>query len=211
MLSYLEAFDLEPSKQLTVENLHRMIDAQNMAFADRNKFIGDADFADVPVEGLLDPKYIRHRRDNFTKPFSAIDTPIPPGNPTPNPNYAVTFEDLEVGTTHWSIVDEKGNGIAFTSTIEGIMGSNLVVPGRGFLLNNELTDFESYESDENGLPYANAPEGGKKLRRTAVGSDANTYGGKRPRSSMTPTIIFNNTNDEMYLLTGSPGGSSIPG
>jgi len=212
MFGYLEAFDLESSGQLTVESLHRMIDAQNIGFSDRNKFMGDADFVDVPIQELLDKNYIRQRRDSLTKPFSAIGTPIPPGNPAPGKGkYAVTSEDFEVGTTHWVIVDKQGNGVSFTSTIEENMGSALVVPGRGFLLNNELTDFETFESDGDGTPYANAPEGGKKLRRTALGNDANTYGGKRPRSSMTPTIIFNNTNQEMYLLTGSPGGSSIPG
>ena len=212
-LNYLEAFDLPEFGPLSLDSIHPIVDAQNIAFADRNKFIGDADFVDVPIEGLLDKNYMRRRRTSLASPYAAITTPISPGHPAgaPEEGFAVTYEDNERGTTHWSIVDSHGNCASFTSTIEMIMGSAVVVSGRGFLLNNELTDFEAYESDQNGVPYANAPAGGKKLRRTALGADALTYGGKRPRSSMTPTMAFNSTNGALYMATGSPGGSSIIG
>jgi len=226
---------------LTIESLHRLIDAQNVAFADRNKYLADADFVDVPLKGLLDKEYMRHRRSKFSHPFDAVETPIPPGVPeNVRTNFSISKEDLEHGTTHWSVVDKLGNAVSFTcnfslsvpphslwqmlnltfffifpfpclATIEQNLGSAFVVPNRGFLLNNELTDFESFESDEEGNFFANAAEGGKKPRRTALGADSETLGGKRPRSSMTPTIIFNSTNEALYLLTGSPGGSSITG
>ena len=209
MLNFLEGFDLQSAGPLTVESLHRIIDSQNIAFSDRNKYVGDADFVDVPIAGLLDKGYMRDRRNSLSSPTRAIPTPIAPGNF--GNHFAVTSKDIEVGTTHWSVVDPQGNAAAFTSTIEQNMGSAVVVPGRGFLLNNELTDFEPFESDASGLLYANAAVGGKKLRRTALGEDALTYGGKRPRSSMTPTLAFNSTNGALYLITGSPGGSSITG
>jgi len=215
MLNFLEAFDTYKEGILSIESLHRMIDAQNIAFADRNKYLGDADFVDVPIEGLLDKNYMRKRRNELAEPFAAIQTPIQAGYPpgSENSDFPQTHDDHEVGTTHWSVVDRFGNAVAFTSTIEANMGAAVVVPGRGFLLNNELTDFEAYGFDDQGNKYANAPEGGKKLRRTALGTDSQTYGGKRPRSSMAPTLIFNTTNGEMtpYFITGSPGGSSIPG
>jgi len=210
--NYLEAFDQVKSGPMSTESFHRFVDAQNLAFADRNKYVGDGDFVDVPLEGLMDKGYMRSRRNSLTGSFAAIPTPIAPGEPEGvTQDFGITFDDHEVGTTHWSIVDRFGNAISFTSTIEQIMGSAVVVPGRGFLLNNELTDFEEFESDSTGAKYANAPEGGKKLRRTALGADANTYGGKRPRSSMGPLLVFNNTDDSLYLSTGSPGGSSIIG
>jgi len=211
IVNYLEAFDLPTTGPLNADSVHPIIDSQNMAFADRNKYIGDADFVDVPVQGLIDKEYMRNRRNSMANPVRAIPTPIPPGKPEGAPKYATVLVDHEKGTTHWSIVDESGNAVSFTSTIEQVMGSGVVVPNRGFLLNNELTDFEDYESDASGLPYANAPAGGKMRRRTALGNDSTTSGGKRPRSSMTPTIVFNTTGEALYLLTGSPGGSSIIG
>lgn len=212
MLNFLEGFDLKEAGPFTVESFHRMIDSQNVAFADRNKYVGDADFVSVPVQQLIEKEYMAERREALSSPTTAIPTPVSPGVVPTDEEYAVTYSDHEVGTTHWSVVDQFGNGVAFTSTIEEIMGSALVVTGRGFLLNNEMTDFEAYESDENGLFYANAPEGGKKPRRTAVGSaDSQSLGGKRPRSSMTPTLAFNSTTSELYLAIGAPGGSSIIG
>jgi gamma-glutamyltranspeptidase/glutathione hydrolase len=215
MLSFLEGFELNKEEPISVERLHRMIDAQNVAFADRNKYLGDADFVKVPVKGLLDKSYLRHRRSSLSLPFEAIQTPVPPGSPPGSTrDFARVVVDEERGTTHWSVVDRHGNAASVTSTIEENLGAALVVPGRGFLLNNELTDFESFETDSDGIPYANAPEGGKLPRRTALGQDASSLGGKRPRSSMTPTLIFNSTvggERALYLAVGSPGGSSITG
>eukprot|EP00004_Rigifila_ramosa_P005815 TRINITY_DN16478_c0_g1_i1.p1 TRINITY_DN16478_c0_g1~~TRINITY_DN16478_c0_g1_i1.p1 ORF type:complete len:663 (+),score=167.88 TRINITY_DN16478_c0_g1_i1:216-1991(+) len=218
MLNILEGFDISQYGPLSVDALHRLFDVQNLGFADRNKYAGDADFVDVPVEGLLSKPYAANRRD-LTSPTVGIPTPILPGTPDGAQNYPISKKDFERGTTHFSIGDKYGNTVAMTSTIEMIFGSAVVVPGRGFVLNNELTDFEEYGWDANGDMYANAPEGQKKARRTAIFGDAATSGGKRPRSSMTPTLVFNSTlNSEKnifdyppYLATGSPGGSSIIG
>jgi gamma-glutamyltranspeptidase/glutathione hydrolase len=107
------------------------------------------------------------------------------------------------------VVDRTGTLVSFTTTIESGWGSGVTVPGRGFLLNNELTDFSAAATDPaSGLPYANRPEGGKRPRRTALGPDATTAGGKRPRSSMTPTIVAE-ADGTPLLATGAPGGSTI--
>jgi gamma-glutamyltranspeptidase/glutathione hydrolase len=121
--------------------------------------------------------------------LDAAPTPVvagrPPGTVGPEGEdlYAPAVADDEHGTTHYSIVDSQRNAVSFTSTIEANFGSGVVVRGTGMLLNNELTDFEPLGVDpDTGLPFANGPEGGKKPRRTALGEDAGSLGGKRPRS-----------------------------
>jgi gamma-glutamyltranspeptidase/glutathione hydrolase len=99
--------------------------------------------------------------------------------------------------------------VSVTTTIELLFGSAVLVPGRGFLLNNELTDFSFTFEDEQGNPIANAPTGDRAPRRTALGEDAETEGGKRPRSSMAPTLILHNGTP--FMAVGSPGGSRIIG
>lgn len=211
MLNLLEAYDLPSLQSLSVEALHRLADVQHAAFADRNKYLADPDWVDVPIDGLLNKTYARERREELFYAFGASKVPLPPGNPEGvYENWAIVTEDHECGTTHWNVVDKKGNVVSWTSTIEENLGAALVVPGFGFLLNNELTDFEHFESDENGVMYANAAAGDKRERRTALRGEHKTIGGKRPRSSMAPLLLFNNTG-EFYLSIGSPGGSSIPG
>jgi gamma-glutamyltranspeptidase/glutathione hydrolase len=112
------------------------------------------------------------------------------------------------GTTHLSVVDAAGNMVALTTTIENNLGSGVVVPGRGFLLNNELTDFSFDQKTGSGAGYANRPEGGRRLRSSALGDDAHTKGGKRPRSSMTPTVVLDAAGKPL-LAIGSPGGGRI--
>lgn len=108
------------------------------------------------------------------------------------------------------VVDKDKNVVSWTTTIESNMGSSVVVPGRGFPLNNELTDFDSTSEDADGNPNANAPEGGKMPRRTALYPEERTLlGGKRPRSSMSPTIILK--DGEPHSAIGCPGGSTIIG
>jgi gamma-glutamyltranspeptidase/glutathione hydrolase len=165
-------------REMSAEMLHRFIDAQNAAFADRNVYAGDADFADVPAEGLVDKSYAASRREEISRLVSAAPAPLPAGIPAGvTTRYASAPPTAENGTTHFSVVDRAGTLVAFTTTIEANWGSGVVVPNRGFLLNNELTDFAAEGLDpETGLPYANAPEGGKRPRRTALGEDATTLG-----------------------------------
>ncbi len=193
IFNWMEGFEMPrrrtnfQPREMSAEVLHRFIDAQNAAFADRNLYAADADFADVPTAGLIEKGYTAARREEFSRLVSAASAPIPAGLPAgASTRYASAPPTAENGTTHFSVVDRVGTLVAFTTTIEANWGSGVVVPGRGFLLNNELTDFAAVGIDaESGLPFANAPEGGKRPRRTALGTeDAASVGGKRPRSSM---------------------------
>jgi len=127
---------------------------------------------------------------------------VPPGNPpgAPAPDFSYTDEGFH--TTSFSIIDNSGNMLVCTSTIQNELGSNYVVPGRGFFLNNELTDFSTAEG-------INQIMGGRKYRRTALPPLNSTLGGKRPRSSMTPTIVFKDGKPCFGL--GSPNGQRIIG
>ena len=205
----------------TGQDLKALADAQNIAFADRNKYMGDADFVDLPMPpgcgragcgadagGLFSKEYARQRWQNFS---NATQRPVPWGVP---PDWdgslgAGMLED-DHGTTHFVVVDKDKNVISWTTTIEANMGSSVVVPGRGFPLNNELTDFDSTAVDSEGNPNANAPAGGKRPRRTALHpEERELLGGKRPRSSMSPTIVLK--DGEPFMAIGCPGGSSIIG
>lgn len=209
-LNLLERTDFDAADLWSADSIHLMADAQNLAFADRDRYLADADFVDVPVEGLLDKDYAKERAEVLGTE-KALSTPvsfgIPPGAEEKHAG-TVTIEE-GISTTHFSIVDRDRNVASITTTIEQHFGSGIVVPGRGFLLNNELTDFDGTAYREDGKLAANAPEGVRKERRTALGSAAETIGGKRPRSSMTPTIIFRD-GEPRYAL-GSPGGSRIIG
>lgn len=182
--------------------LHVMTEAMRLAFADRAVWMGDEDFVPVPKAGLLDPAYVADR-SAMINTSSRMATPAA-GNPLPydaaatgnrNVRFAPEKEDTEKRpshTTHYSVVDKWGNVVSFTTTIEAIWGTGITVPGYGFLLNNELTDFnfDPTKDTATGNPGANdvAP-------------------GKRPRSSMAPAIVFKGR--EPVLAYGSPGGSTI--
>jgi gamma-glutamyltranspeptidase/glutathione hydrolase len=162
--------------------------AQKLAFADRNRWVGDPDFVTVPA-GLLDAGYLGTRRA-LIDPAAAMGK-VSAGTP-PNVGRLVPGADATVeqdGTTHFSIVDRDGNVVSMTSTIEAAFGSKLWAAG--FLLNNELTDFAFRPVDGAGRPLANA-----------VGP------GKRPRSSMAPTIVFDE-HGRPWAALGSPGGPRI--
>ena len=186
ILNLLESSELSDLPE--GEALHRMIEASRLAYADRGAYMGDADFVNVPVEGLLSQDYADMRSEEITleagsdpapgNPFEFQDDPSPPLGP---PGGADTESE---STTHLVTADGAGNAVSFTTTIEQIGGSAIVVPGRGFLLNNELTDFSS---DPVG---PNAPE---PL--------------KRPRSSMSPTIVLE--DGDLRIALGTPGGSTI--
>lgn len=171
--------------------MRAFVDAQRLAYADRDHYVADADFVQVPASDLINPKYLDVRATEVFEP-GAKPTPGDPGialggNPMVGMWGQDPTEDAP-GTTHLSIIDQDGNAVAMTATVEAVFGNSRMV--NGFLLNNELTDF-AREPRKSNLPVANAP--GPK---------------KRPRSSMSPTIIFD-TDGDVKMVTGSPGGNSI--
>jgi gamma-glutamyltranspeptidase/glutathione hydrolase len=168
--------------------LHLIAEAEKLAYADRNRYLADPDFTAVP-DGLLDPLYLERRRA-LIDPLHAMPEP-PPGDPPGLIKRAFGFDaTLEnVGTSHISVVDDEGNAVALTTSIEGVFGSGVFAAG--FLLNNQLTDFSFAPVDEHGDAIANAVEAGK-----------------RPRSSMAPTIVFDDKG-ELFAVLGSPGGARI--
>jgi len=185
-LNILEGLRLGESSR--EETLHRLIESERLAFADRNAYVGDPEYVDVPLDGLLDQDFADVRRREIG--FRAAQGIVPPGNPFafdeagPGRAPRMSVEHEGRSTTHLTVSDRDGMVVSYTFTIEQIGGSGIVVPGHGFLLNNELTDFE-FEP-----PHPNAPAPGK-----------------RPRSSMSPTIVFK--GDRPVLALGSPGGATI--
>lgn len=185
ILGILEPFDIA-SMEDGVEFRHLFAEASRLAFADRGLYLGDSDFVDIP-EGYLDEAYLAERSALIDPDMSM--GPAAPGVP-PGWDEASLASDIErprAGTSHFVIVDAEGNMISATTTIESGFGSRVMT--RGFLLNNELTDF-SFAPEADGVPIANRVEPEK-----------------RPRSSMAPTIVLE--NGAPVLLTGSPGGAAI--
>ncbi|WP_305402931.1 gamma-glutamyltransferase [Photobacterium leiognathi] len=189
ILAMLNHYPLAKLGADNVESWRLIGDASRLAFADRSRYMADSDYVPMPTRGLLDPAYLAQRAA-LLQGKQAL-TKVEPGSPPWNHAQKQTSnEALELpSTTHLSIVDEEGNVVSLTSTIENSFGSRLMV--RGFLLNNELTDF-SFRSQIDGVPVANRIEPGK-----------------RPRSSMTPTIVMK--DNQPVLTIGSPGGSQIIG
>ena len=188
MLGQLERFDLGAMGPESATFWHLFLESQRIAYADRELYVGDSDFVSVPVEGLLDAGYIASRSALIdpSKALTSVEAGMPPGAPIAR---ADGNEPPENGTTHFSVVDSSGNAISYTSTIEGAFGSGLY--WGGFYLNNELTDF-STNPEVDGVPVANRVEGGK-----------------RPRSSMAPTIVFDDEG-KVVLVIGAAGGPTIP-
>lgn len=184
-LAMLERFDLGTAP--TPLALHLIGEAENLAFADRDRYVGDPDFVEVPG-GMLDPAYIA-ARSALIDPLKALGKRQPgdPPETASEPGEDATKE--APGTTHVSVVDADGNAVAMTASIESAFGARLFVDG--FLLNNELADFSFAPVDAEGRPVANRVEGGK-----------------RPRSSMAPTIVFG-PDGTVEMVLGSPGGSRI--
>ena len=196
-----------PDGTLLVDGMHRFIEAERLAFADRAEYVADTDFVALPGQApgeavkagpgtLLDPAYLQRRARRIgpnARPIVAAGHPrTPPRTPlrrTPpqTPPPAPAFEPRS--TTHLSIVDRDGNIVSMTSSIENAFGSRLLV--RGFLLNNQLTDF-SFVPQHDGRPVANRLQPGK-----------------RPRSSMSPLIVFDADSGQPVLVLGSPGGPAI--
>ncbi|MGW8572817.1 gamma-glutamyltransferase [Streptomyces niveus] len=191
-LNILERTDLSRASQQAY--LHRFIEASRIAFADRGRWLGDPAFESVPTKGLLSQRFA-DSRECLIKDDVALKSPLAPGDPS-NPvpcatggTAAPTTYEGE-NTTHLTTADKWGNVVAYTLTIESTGGSGITVPGRGFLLNNELTDFSFTPANP------------------AV-HDPNLPGpGKRPRSSISPTIVLDD-RDKPLLALGSPGGATI--
>jgi gamma-glutamyltranspeptidase/glutathione hydrolase len=186
ILAFLERYNLEVMGPGSFWSTHFVAEAGRLAYADRGLYMADPAFS-PPPKGLLDPEYLRERGRAIT-PYRSIGR-AEPGTPHATRKVAA-HEGMELASTsHLSVVDRYGNAVAFTTTIENAFGSRLFTSG-GFLLNNELTDF-SFVPLENGAPVANRVEPGK-----------------RPRSSMAPTIVYDPAG-RVRLVTGSPGGSAI--
>ena len=198
------------------------IDAQNVAFADRNQYVADPDFVDLDVKTLTSKSYAAQRVEELrgsagsshalhSNKVRALTVPVPPGALSSKRG---TSSAEDHGTSHMTIIDSKGNIVAMTTTVNMIMGSRVTVPGRGYLLNDEMCDFDSIGFDSAGQMTVNAAEGGKRPRRTALGSDNSSLGGKRPRSSMSPTLVVPKDPGHAafaVLGLGAPGGSDIIG
>jgi gamma-glutamyltranspeptidase / glutathione hydrolase len=191
-LNILEGYDLAGESR--TQALFHYLEASRLAFADRNRWVGDPDFVDVPLRGLLSQAFADERRCLIGE--RANVSPVPPGDPfppfgpgCPAGGVAVAAPAERPATTHLSVADRWGNVVSYTLTIEQTGGSGIVVPDRGFLLNNELTDFNAVPLFA-GVPDPNLPAPGK-----------------RPRSSMSPTIVFR--DGRPVLAVGSPGGATI--
>ena len=186
ILGTLEHFDIS---QPIAQNHHLIAEASRLAFADRGLYMADSDFVAMP-EGLLDPAYLKSRA-SLIDPGQAAES-VEAGTPPWQATQARTSDNaIEFpSTSHMSIVDGDGNAVSLTTTIENGFGSRVMA--RGFLLNNELTDF-SFTPEKDGKPVANRLEPGK-----------------RPRSSMSPTIVYG-PDGKLKMVVGSPGGSRIIG
>ncbi|WP_257902432.1 gamma-glutamyltransferase [Saccharothrix obliqua] len=192
-----EALNILETTKLANESptqyLHRFLEASRLSFADRNRWVGDPAFTDVPERELLSQEFADSRAC-LISPTRALTGPVSPGDPRDPKPCATTGEEAVTpyegtDTTHLTVADRWGNVVAYTVTIEQEGGSGIVVPGRGFLLNNELTDF-SFTPVAPGVPDPNLPGPGK-----------------RPRSSMAPTIVLR--HGEPVVALGSPGGATI--
>lgn len=179
--------------------LHRYTEAARLAFADRAQYVADPDFTPAPGgrwTSLLEPAYLRSRAALIgLQSMKTAQPGQPPG--VERLSYASQNDQPEYGTSHLSIVDGEGRALAMTTTIEAVWGSRILsdggtgLPG-GFLLNNQLTDFSSAPADAQGRPIANRVEPGK-----------------RPRSSMSPTLVFDRRDGRLLMSLGSPGGAAI--
>ena len=188
ILGMLEKFDIGALAPNSAAAVHLFAEASRLAYADRDLYIADPDFVTVPADGLLDRSYLQARASliDVDKAAESVAAGVPPGAESLTRRGAGSTEPP--GTTHLSVVDRHGNAVALTSSIEFAFGSGLMV--RGFLLNNQLTDF-SFAPERDGRAVANRVE-----------SD------KRPRSSMAPTMVFDD-GGRLRLVVGSPGGSRI--
>ena len=189
ILGILNNFDLTSENPNDSEVWHLFLEASKLAYTDRGYYIADSDFINVPIEKMLDEKYLKER-SKLIKKTSIISNPQKGKFKNVKATHLGKDSTSErPSTTHLSIIDKYGNALALTSSIEFMFGSGLMTSG--FLLNNQMTDFSFYPKDKEGNLIANRPEGKKK-----------------PRSSMSPTLVFD-SEGELRMILGSPGGSQI--
>ncbi|MEM1025514.1 MAG: gamma-glutamyltransferase family protein [Myxococcota bacterium] len=188
ILSVLEHFETPEGGPRSAEAVHLLAEASRLAFADRNAYYADPAFIGVPITGLLDPSYVAERA-GLVALEQAMES-VQPGRPPGFEGRTGGGQSELPSTSHFSVVDDRGNLVSMTTSVENVFGSRVVV--KGMVLNNQLTDF-SFRPRNDAGPIANAPEAGK-----------------RPRSSMSPIIVFGQ-DDEPLLAVGSPGGSRIIG
>lgn len=182
MLKMLEPYDLKEMGFHSAEAINHIVEVERRAYADRTEYMGDPDFVEVPVAALLDSKYITGRMQDFEAGKVGKSESISPG-----------LQESEE-TTHFSIIDEEGNAVAVTTTINTNYGSRVVVGGAGFILNNEMDDFSAKPGAPNAFEL--------------LGTEANAIApNKRMVSSMMPTIVLD--NNKPYMIVGTPGGSTI--
>ena len=188
ILGLLEGFDMAHIPPSSVQAVHLISEASRLAYADRRRYIGDPDFVTVPVDGMLDSAYLRRRAEQILGTGSMGKAS--PGRPRGAEKAHLSDDEREgfPSTSHLSVIDRDGNAVSMTTTIERAFGSRLMV--RGFLLNNQLTDF-AFIPRRDGRRVANA-----------------VAPGKRPRSSMSPTLVFD-AEGNLFATVGSPGGSRI--
>lgn len=185
MLNILEGYDLQAMGHNSAAYVHHLTESMKLAYADRSLYLADPDFVDVPVTQLIDKAYAEQQRQRIDSNVATPSVDIAPGQ-------LLGSESTE--TTHYSVADRFGNVVSNTYTLNFSFGSNIVVPGTGMLLNNEMADFASSPGSANAFGL--------------VQGEANKIEpGKRPLSSMSPTIVFR--AGEPWLATGSPGGSVI--
>jgi gamma-glutamyltranspeptidase/glutathione hydrolase len=185
MLNILEAFPIEELGVNSANSIHLMAETMKVAYRDRSRYLGDPDFVDVPVSCLVSKAYAAKSRARIDRTQARSSVVIAPGDP-------LACESEQ--TTHYSVMDAAGNVVSNTYTLNFSYGSGIVVGGTGILLNNEMDDFSAKPGAANAYGL--------------VGGKANAVApGKRPLSSMTPTLVFN--NGRPVLVTGTPGGSRI--
>ncbi|WIO75195.1 gamma-glutamyltransferase [Porticoccaceae bacterium LTM1] len=185
MLNILEHFPIKEQGAGSAANVHLLAEVMKLAYADRSKHLGDPDHYPVPIKALTGKSYAKELAETISMDRAKPSSEILPGNPS-------RWESPD--TTHFSVMDASGNAVSNTYTLNFSYGSGIVIPGTGILMNNEMDDFSS----KPGVPNAFG----------LVGGEANSIQpGKRPLSSMTPTMIFR--DGKPYVVTGSPGGSRI--
>lgn len=185
ILNILEGFPIGYLGHNTADTIHLMAEAMKRAYADRSQYLGDPDFVSVPVSGLTSKEYAEALRAEISPNRASASAEIRPGDPAP-------YESNE--TTHFSVVDKDGNAVSNTYTLNFSYGVRRIATGTGILLNNELDDFSAKPGTANAYGL--------------IGGDANAVApGKRPLSSMSPTLVFK--DGAFVLATGSPGGSRI--
>jgi gamma-glutamyltranspeptidase/glutathione hydrolase len=185
MLGILEGTGYDKAGAGSAAAIHYEAEAMRLAYADRNEYVGDPAFVKVPIAGLLDPAYLAKLRASIDPERATPSDRVKPGKP-------VGSESME--TTHYSVVDSEGNAVAVTYTLNGGFGNGITVPGLGFLLNNEMDDFS-------------AKPGTANMFGLVQGENNAIAPGKRPLSSMTPTIVLK--DGKLFMTAGAPGGSRI--